>query len=317
MQSLRGRPATNRNTPLIHKTTKSRPVPPEAEAVSKLKQQIYFRTKTTMQDLRQSKEFAHYMEKINWRVGKEKNFQFYVRCLPVLGNFIKIPRPPKSINSRTINALAKKHHAFAVKVDYSPTKTLILDLKPKLEEILAQTKKDCRYEIKKAQKNQVVIKKLEDIETFIKIWHRNALRRGFWIPFGKEIRNIYEAFGKNSYLLLAHQSPITNHQSPISGALILIHDKVAYYFHAASTLEGRKLSAPYLVVWEAIKLAKKKGCEIFDFEGIYDERFPIKSWKGFTHFKKSFGGYEVKYPAPLIEFYSPILTFIARLRREV
>lgn len=42
--------------------------------------------------------------------------------------------------------------------------------------------------------------------------------------------------------------------------------------------------------------AKKRGCKIFDFEGIYDERFPNKSWLGFTHFKKSFGGYEVSYP---------------------
>lgn len=267
-----------------------------------------------MTDLRQSPQFARYMEKINWRVGKEKNFQFYVRCLPVLGNFIKIPRPPKSIDSRTINALAKKHHAFAVKVDYSPTKTLILDLKPKLEAILAQTKKDCRYEIKKAQKNQVVIKELEDIETFIKIWHHNALRRGFWIPFGKEIRSIYEAFTKKAYLLLAFYSDDLNHDNkPVAGTLVLICDKTASYFHAASTLEGRKLSAPYLVVWEAIKLAKKKGCEIFDFEGIYDERFPIKSWRGFTHFKKSFGGYEVKYPAPLRKFYHPIFKLFSIL----
>ncbi len=149
-------------------------------------------------------------------------------------------------------------------------------------------------------------------EVFIKMWHQNAMRRGFWIPFGKEIRAIYEAFENNAYLLLAYQSPTSNSQLPISGALILIHDRIAYYFHAASTQQGRKVSAPYLVIWEAMKIAKEKNCQIFDFEGIYDKRLPIKSWQGFTHFKKSFGGKELEFPAPITKIYSLILKFLIR-----
>ena len=76
-----------------------------------------------------------------------------------------------------------------------------------------------------------------------------------------------------------------------------------------AALSGAKLGAPasfYLValilfvvlevlVWEAFKLAKKRGCQIFDFEGIYDERFPKAgtAWKGFTKFKEGFGGEKV------------------------
>ncbi len=47
---------------------------------------------------------------------------------------------------------------------------------------------------------------------------------------------------------------------------------------------------------DAILLAKKSGCKVFDFDGIYDERFPIKTWLGFTKFKKGFGGKEIEYP---------------------
>jgi lipid II:glycine glycyltransferase (peptidoglycan interpeptide bridge formation enzyme) len=50
------------------------------------------------------------------------------------------------------------------------------------------------------------------------------------------------------------------------------------------------------LVWEAIKRAKKMGCRTFDFEGIDDPRFPIRAWRGFSHFKKSFGGKEIDYP---------------------
>ena len=44
------------------------------------------------------------------------------------------------------------------------------------------------------------------------------------------------------------------------------------------------------------------GAKILDFEGIFDERFPNKKWKGFTHFKKSFAGYEVEYPGAFSKF---------------
>lgn len=267
-----------------------------------------------MTDLCQSPNYGKYMQAIGWSIGRKNGLQFYIRHFPILGNFIKIPRPQKSINPQIIDSLAKKYHAFAVKVDFSPTKTLRLDLTLPLSQIQKQMKKDARYEIRKAEENKIVVRQSNDIEVFIKSWHKNALRRGFWIPFGKEIKSIYEAFEKNTCLLMAsHYNNIYYCSEPIAGALILIHDKTAYYFHAASTPEGRKLSAPYLVVFEAIKLAKKKGCQIFDFEGIYDKRFPIASWQGFTHFKKSFGGKEIEYPGGFIKFYNPLMSTPRRL----
>jgi len=86
-----------------------------------------------------------------------------------------------------------------------------------------------------------------------------------------------------------------------AGAIFLIGDEISYYWQAFSNNEGRKNFAQYRIVWEGILWAKKQGAKIFDFEGIYDERFPNKNWKGFTHFKKSFGGYEVEYPGAFIK----------------
>ncbi len=87
-------------------------------------------------------------------------------------------------------------------------------------------------------------------------------------------------------------------------------DKIAYYWLAAATNLGKKLFAPTLLVWEVLKTAKKNGCEVFDFEGIYDERYPIKSWLGFTKFKEGFGGKEILYPPSLVKsrFSLPRLT---------
>ena len=71
--------------------------------------------------------------------------------------------------------------------------------------------------------------------------------------------------------------------------------------YAATNKKGRATSAQYLVVVEAIKESKRRGAKIFDFEGIYDPRYhkQTKGWRGFTHFKKSFGGEEVEFPQTL------------------
>jgi len=86
---------------------------------------------------------------------------------------------------------------------------------------------------------------------------------------------------------------------PLAGALFLFNKDKSHYWEAASTRKGNRLSAPSLLVWEGIKIARQKGCKIFDLEGIYDERFPNKSWLGFTHFKKEFGGKQVEFPPPI------------------
>ncbi len=263
-----------------------------------------------MTDLRQSKNFASYMEKIGWSADyfKDENidFRFYLKKIPLLGNFLKILRPHNSPLGQ-IDQLAKKYRAFAVQINYSPTKTLQLNLELPLETIYEQMTKEARYEIRKAQTNKIKIIRSRDIELFADLWQKNALARGFWLPFKKEIKSIYEAFDKNAYLLFAHRYYDLNHSNkPIAGTLILLHENIASYFHAFSNPLGRKLAAPSFLVWESLKLTKEKNCRFFDFEGIYDERFPNKSWLGFTHFKKSFGGWEIEFPGSFTRYYNPL-----------
>jgi len=88
-----------------------------------------------------------------------------------------------------------------------------------------------------------------------------------------------------------------------AGAIFLSGDGIGYYWQAFTNREGREKHEQYNIVWEGILRVKKIGARIFDFEGIYDERFPNKSWLGFTHFKKSFGGYEVIHPGTFVKWF--------------
>lgn len=282
-------------------------------------------------DLRQSPEYGEYMEKIGWKVEKINNCQVFIRKLSLLGSIIKIQRPQR-IPFKKIDQLAKKHRAFAIYLEpsiinhksyiinhkYRPsrsaflsTKTIHLDLTYSEEKILSQMKKDARYAIRKAQKNklsaiggsapggQLIKLSLKD---FYKFWRRNKGRH--WIPPFSWILALKNSFNKDFFQLVSYND--TYYHLPLAGTILLRHDKVMYYYYAFSSKEGKKLFAPYFLVWEAIKLARKQGCQIFDFEGIYDERFPQKSWKGFTHFKKSFGGKEIEYPGSFIKYRLPL-----------
>ena len=47
--------------------------------------------------------------------------------------------------------------------------------------------------------------------------------------------------------------------------------------------------------WEAIKEAKKRGCQYYNFWGIHQPGRTPKSWDGLTLFKQGFGGDQVNY----------------------
>lgn len=288
-----------------------------------------------MADIRQSESYAQFMEKIGWKVEKLNNTQIFIKKFPLLGSFIKIQRINPPLSFSEIEKLAKKYRAFQIVIEpnqllsnlaieqfskygykmgkspFSPSKTLIVDLKKEEKEIYENFSKGKRWDIKKAEKNKVKVKESEEIEKFIKIKNEKMGVAKFLLgpSQAKQIKSLWGTFSpKNATLLLAFRSNDLNHSNKVvAGILLLFHDKVAYYFLAGSTKKGNKLGAPSLLVWEALKLAKKKGCVLFDFEGIEDPRYKsTSSWAGFTRFKKGFGGKEVEYPGVFMKYRLPL-----------
>ena len=286
-------------------------------------------------DVRQSPEYVKYIESIGWQVEKISKGNVFVKKFPLIGSLIKIQRIDPPIPFEEIENLAKKHHAFQVIVEPSfpqspqtpqpplgyrllkspfiPTKTLTLDLKRTEKEIFASFSKNKRRDIRIAEKNHLVIKEGSP-QDFVRLKKKTLWKKRI-LPLGteREVLPLVKAFGGKSKILVVYPSEARQFGGakeglPLAGTLLLFHNKTAYYWQAAATNTGKKFMAPTLLLWEAIKLAKKKGCEVFDFEGVYDERFPKnKSWLGFTHFKKGFGGKEVFYPEPSVKNRLPFL----------
>ena len=275
-----------------------------------------------MRDLRQTRQYAKFMESIGWIVERKDGVNYFVKKFPLIGSFIKIQRPKKK-DIDQICRIAKKYRAFQIVIEpkstshqslitshgfrpsrnpFVPAKTIRIDLTKLDMQLLKEMHYKTRYNIKKASQNpNFKIQISNNIKDFAEFWQKCALKqRGMYLSQKKEIIELHKAFNKNADIVSVIYS-----NELVAGILLLHVDKICYYMYAASSDEGKRLFAPTLAVWEAIKLSKKRGSKIFDFEGIYDKRFPIKSWQGFTRFKKSFGGKEITYPGAFTKFRFP------------
>ncbi|MFN4213057.1 MAG: lipid II:glycine glycyltransferase FemX, partial [Microgenomates group bacterium] len=233
---------------------------------------------------------------LNFLISISKNESFsFIRIAPLLENREEYQKIFQELG-------------FRIAPLYMHAETVwVLSLNQSEDEILSQMRKTTRYLIRKAQRYGVIIEKRTDekaVEEFYKIYQETAKREKF-TPFSKEfIKGEFEAFYKTGNALFLFGKIKTNFNqfqlistnfNYLASALIIFTKSTAFYHQGASL--HSKIPVSYLLQWEAIREAKKRGCQLYNFWGIYDEksgRTP-KSWQGLTLFKTGFGGQAVRY----------------------
>ena len=265
-------------------------------------------------DIRQTREYASYLKKEGWIVERIENTNYFIKKLPLIGSLLKIQRPEK-INFGTINKLCRKYCVFQIileprltasnstkyhnllishgfklsKSPYLPSKTLQINLtKPLVFD------KETRRCIRMGDRVKIrECSSIFDVKEFHSAWKKSVKFTRF-VPSLKSLINLQNSFSIHKPIILVSH----NKSGSLIGGVIFtrsLHD-YTYYWQGFTNNEGRTSLSQYSLVYQGILWAKEVGCKVFDFEGIFDKRFPNKSWLGFTHFKKSFGGHEVSYP---------------------
>jgi len=276
-----------------------------------------------MEDLRQSKEYFKFMESMGWIVENK----MFIKKLPLIPfSFIKYQRPKWPIDFEKIEEVTKKYRAVQIKIELNekvdiknagkiekdflrqgyrkdkstmlPTKTIWLNLNKSEKDLLKEMHLKTRYNIRKHKQKVKVIRgdKVNNgvLKEFYEIYQKNAKKQKFWGLRFKDLVNLFKCFREKSYLLWVEN---------LGGLILLVNKKTIYYSHNAASKKGRSKFVPTMFVWRAIQLGKKLGCNKLDFEGIADSRFGVtKKWKGFTRFKRGFGGNEVKYIGSFSKF---------------
>ncbi|MGI9427439.1 MAG: lipid II:glycine glycyltransferase FemX, partial [Bythopirellula sp.] len=80
--------------------------------------------------------------------------------------------------------------------------------------------------------------------------------------------------------------------------LLIYFGKRATYFFGGSPSAHRNTMAPYVLHFEAMRKAKRLGCEEYDFYGVAPADQADHPWAKVSTFKRKFGGYEQHFIRP-------------------
>ncbi|MGI5827417.1 MAG: lipid II:glycine glycyltransferase FemX [Patescibacteria group bacterium] len=173
--------------------------------------------------------------------------------------------------------------------------TLQLDLSLSEEKLLAQMRKNTRYEIRKAVKEGIVVKQSQDpndIEEFNKHQKELAKKHSF-VPFSYEyLHEQFKSFLVDNQVILFHAY---KENTLLASAFVIFYNKEAVYHYGISTPENQKFPGAYACQWKAIREAKKRGMKRYNFWGISPEDQPDHRFAGVSLFKRGFGGKEISY----------------------
>ena len=172
--------------------------------------------------------------------------------------------------------------------------TVIIDLTQSQEDLLANMRRQTRYEVRRATKLGLKVEKSnteEIFEEFHKVQSATAERQHFVPPDLKTLLSEREAFGDNAQIYVARSVD----GLPIAYGLILIDGDEAAYYEAASTSLNRKLPGAYVLQWQVIRDLKKQGVKRYNLWGIAPAGQPHHRYAGVTTFKTGFGGQVVTY----------------------
>ena len=229
--------------------------------------------------------------------------------------FLKI-EPPLSYDAETDESL-QPFGFIASPHTIQPRCTMTLDLDGSLDELMGGFRKRTRYGIRFAKRRGVVVREgnQRDQATFYRLLQETAEREGFAIHTRDYYERLWRVFGDNdAALLIAYRGA-----EPVAGAIaIAFGDRAAYLYGASSGLHRESMPG-YLLQWELIRWAKKKGCHTYDLWGIPaavgrytskgEEPTDLERTDGLWgpyRFKRGFGQRVIYYQGAYDYVYSPL-----------
>lgn len=179
-----------------------------------------------------------------------------------------------------------------------PPQTIMVDLRPSEDDLLAAMKQKTRYNVRLAARKDVTVRRGEraDLPAFIQMMRITGERDGFGVRAADYYRAAYDLFAESEQvgLFMAEYE-----KRPLAGVMAFRCGDTAYNLFSASNNEERNRMPNYAVQWEVMRWAKAQGCAQYDMWGAPDapeekleNQFTERSdglW-GVYRFKRGFGG---------------------------
>lgn len=198
--------------------------------------------------------------------------------------------PLMSFSAETKKSLSKKLHWHP---SLNPANSAVLDVSPDESALLAAMHSKTRYNIRLAEKHGVTVREStdpKDLKVFLDLYAETAKRDGF-VPQPR-------AYVQKTFELCSAANMAKLRLAEVNGNILTANIEMAYgdtvmYLYGSSSDASRDVMAPYALHWSAIRDAKSKGFQYYDFGGANPED-PTSpeykaSWQGITRFKTNWG----------------------------
>jgi lipid II:glycine glycyltransferase (peptidoglycan interpeptide bridge formation enzyme) len=173
--------------------------------------------------------------------------------------------------------------------------TVLIDLSATEEEMLARMKPKTRYNTRLAEKKGVSVRAgtRADLPALYKMYAETSVRDGFVIRDEEYYMTVWNLFMQSQQpTVLPLVAEVDG--DAVAGIFLFMFGGRAYYVYGMSRNAHREKMPTYLLQWEAMKIAKAKGCDAYDLWGapeVFDES---DSMWGVYRFKEGLGGEVVR-----------------------
>jgi lipid II:glycine glycyltransferase (peptidoglycan interpeptide bridge formation enzyme) len=291
-------------------------------------------------------EFGWHAEHV---IVGDSGAQVLFRKLPLGFSFAYIPKGPLGPHPASlwprIDALCEANRAVFLKVEpdafagqahdssafavplfqpsahfIQPPRTITIDISRSADDIQAAMKSKTRYNIRLAEKKDVIVKPSADVRIFSEMMEITGERDEFGVHSLAYYQRAYDLFHPLGMceLLIAEYNGI-----PLAGLIVFAAASRAWYLYGASTNHERNRMPTYALQWAAIQWAKARGCTQYDLWGAPDHdehtleaQFAGRGdglW-GVYRFKRGFGGQLNRAIGAWDRVYMPALYRIYRWR---
>lgn len=204
--------------------------------------------------------------------------------------------------------------------NFQTSRTVKVDLLDD-ERLLAQMRKDTRYNITYAQRHGVTVDHATpsdaQIDVFYRLLQETSQRSGFGIHSQAYYKDFLDVFGDQAVLLFARIDGVAT-----AGQIAARAGAEARSMYAGSSRAHRSRGDAALLQFATMQWARSQGCSRYDLGGIAPE--PAPSGPGNDHvrtgsdlagvhqFKTGFGGGIVTYPETVERRYHPRIAWLVR-----
>ena len=171
--------------------------------------------------------------------------------------------------------------------------TIVIDLRPSEDELLAQMGQKTRYNARYGLKHGVTIRAatMGDLPTLYALYAHTGARDGF---LTRPLNYYLDEWGTLIRRDLAHALIAEVDGVPVAHVILFQFGQTCWYFYGASADEHRNLMPTYALQWAAMRWAKARGCTRYDFWGAPDTFNESDSMWGVYRFKLGFGGQVIR-----------------------